>query len=128
MPWVYEENPDRKHKRNWDQPMPGFVEEKGEIVGKCPTTITIGKAQELLNSGIPYSPPRWPHSYPERIYNIHQGQLYRATRTVPGKSYHGFPEHPTRAQELPKELKKRILDLAHTIDCDAEVSRCLSGR
>jgi hypothetical protein len=128
MPWVYEENPDRKHKRGWDQPRPDFLEVMGEIVGKCPTTITIGKAEELLNSGITYSPPRWPHSYPERIYNIHEGQLYRATPTVPGRSYHGFPEHPTRAQKLPKELKRRILDLARTNECEVEVGRCLSGK
>ena len=128
MPWVYQENQDRKHKRDWDQPRPDFVEVKGEIVEKCPTTITIEKAEELLNSGILYFPPRWPHSHPERIHNIHGGHLYRATPTAPGKSYHGFPEHPIRAQKLPKELKKRILDLARAILCEAEVSRCLSGK
>jgi hypothetical protein len=58
VPWVHQENPDRKHKRNWDQATPGFVEEKGEIVGKCPATLTTERAEELLNSGIPYTPPR----------------------------------------------------------------------
>jgi hypothetical protein len=128
MPWIYEVNPDRKHKRGWNQPKPDFVDVNGEIVGKCPTTITIEKAEELLNTGIPYSPPRWPHAYPERIYNIYEGQLYRATPTVPGRSYHGFPEHPTRAQKLPRELKKRILELAGAADYQAKVSRCLNGK
>ena len=128
MPWVYQENLDRKHKRGWDQPRPGFMEVKGEIVGKCPTTITVEKAEELLNSGIPYFPQRWPRSYPERIYNIHDGHLYRATPTVPGRSYHGFPEHPTNARKLPRDLKKLILDLARTHHCQEEVSRCLNGR
>jgi hypothetical protein len=128
MPWKYEESGDRKHKRGWNEPTPGFVEVDGEIVGKCPTTITTGKAEELLNSGIPYRPPRWPHAYPERIYNIHEGQLYRATPTNPGVSYHGFPEHPARAQKLPRELKKQILASAAATDYQAEIERCLSGK
>jgi hypothetical protein len=127
MSWTYAENPDRKHKRGWNQPIPGFEEVKGEPVGKCPTTITIETAAELLNSGISYSPPRWPHAYPERIYNIYEGHLYRATPTVPGVSYHGFPEHPARAQKLPRALKQQILDSAAAADCKAEVRRCLSG-
>jgi hypothetical protein len=128
MPWTYEENPDRKHKRRWENPEPGFVEEAGEIVGKCPTTIGVEVAEELLNAGIEYSPARWPHSYPQRIYNIHESRLYRATPTVPGRSYHGFPEHPKRANGLPRELKARILELAREKHCEPEVSRCLSGK
>lgn len=128
MPWQYQENPDRKHKRAWDKPVPGFVHEGGEIVGKCPTTISPQLAANLLNDGIEFSPERWPHSYPQRIYNVHEGQLYRATPTVPGVSYHGFPENPQRAMTLPRELKERILELARAKDCEAEVNRCLKGK
>jgi hypothetical protein len=128
MPWIYEENPDRKHKRNWDRPEPGFVRERGGVVGKCPTSVTIELAEMLLNNGIEYFPPRWPHRYPQRIYNIHDGQLYRGTPTNPGTSYHGFPENPADAQELPRGLKNRILELARQKDCEAEVRRCLSGK
>jgi hypothetical protein len=128
MPWKYEESPDRKHKREWEGAEPGFVRERGDIVGKCPTSITIRSAEMLLNSGVEYSPLRWPHGYPDRIYNIHEGQLYRATPTNPGTSYHGFPEHPTRAQKLPKELKDRILEMARKKNCEAQVRRCLNGK
>ena len=130
MPWEYEQNPDRKHKRNWDQPMPGFVEERGELVAKCPTTISLELARDLLNSedAIPYSPQRWQQESPERIYIVHDGQLYRATPTNPGTSYHGFPENPKRAQQLPRELKERILEVARKKQCEAEMSRCLKGK
>jgi hypothetical protein len=128
VPWDYVENPDRKHKRGWDKPSPDFVEVNGELVGKCPTTITVEMATKLLNLGIPYFPPRWPRAYPERIYNIYEGQLYRATPTVPGVSYHGFPEHPTKAQKLPKALKQQILDSPAAAEYQEEIRRCLSGR
>lgn len=130
MPWKYEPSPDRKHKRDWDLPQAGFVLVRGEEIGKCSTTITIVDAELLLNEEqrVEYSPPRWPHSYPERIYNVHQGQLYRATPTVPGSSYHGFPENPARALDLPPALKRRILELARIKNCEGEVNRCLKGK
>jgi hypothetical protein len=55
VPWQYQENPDRKHKRGWDKPEPGFVNERGEIVAKCPTTISPQLANQLLNGGISFS-------------------------------------------------------------------------
>lgn len=128
MPWQYVESSDRKHKRGWNEPNPDFVDERGEKVGKCPTTISAALAEDLLNTGLAYSPERWPHAYPNRIYNIHDGHLYRATPTVPGVSYHGFPEHPKRAMQLPKDLKDRILELARQCGCEQEISRCLKGR
>ena len=130
MPWEYEENPDRKHKRDWNEPVPGFVEHRGELVGKCPTTISVQLAKELLNGddAVPYSPERWQDQSPERIYVVHEGQLYRATPTTLGASYHGFPENPKRAQQLPRELKERILDVARKKQCEAEVARCLKGK
>jgi hypothetical protein len=130
MPWIYEPSPDRKHKRGWDQPRAGFVIEKGEEVGKCPGNLAIGIAEGLLNDDhrIEYSPVRWPHSYPDRIYNIHAGQLYRATPTVPGRSYHGFPESPAKAFKLPRKVKERILELARVRGCESEISRCLLGK
>jgi hypothetical protein len=130
MPWEYEENPDRKHKRDWDQPEPGFVAVGGELIAKCPTTISAQLASELINSedAILYSNERWEQESPERIYVVHDGHLYRATPTNPGTSYHGFPENPKRAQKLPRELKQRILDVARMKQCETEVSRCLKGK
>jgi hypothetical protein len=130
MPWIYEPSPDRKHKRDWDRPRAGFVIENGEEVGKCPSNLTVEIAESLLNDGdrIEYSPLRWPNSYPDRIYHIHGGQLYRAAPTVPGHSYHGFPESPAKALKLPREVKLRILALARIRQCEGEVSRCLKGK
>jgi hypothetical protein len=132
MPWEYEPSPDGKHKRSWDQPVPGFVEKRGELVGKCPTTIscTPGLAQHLINheDTISYRPIRWQFAHPERIYVIHDGHLYRATSTVPGKSYHGFPEHPSRALKLPRNTKDRILELARHLGCETEIAKCLKGK
>ena len=102
MAWVYEENPDRKHKRKWDQPIAGFVEERGETVAKCPATMTVEAAEKLLNSGIPYSPPRWPHAYPERIsISINASSIGRLERS-PGDRITDFPNIRRRLETYPK--------------------------
>lgn len=99
-------------------------------MGKCPTSISFDLAEQLINDDhrVEYSPPRWRASYPERIYVIHDGHLYRATPTVPGRSYHGFPESKIRAQELPKALKDRILALARELHCEAQVAKWIKGK
>src|SRR5207237_601058 len=105
MPWVYEPDPARKHKRGWDKDHQGFVRVANSIVGKCPHGMTVDECRELLNTGIEYHPKRWTHDYPDRIYNIRNGVVYRATPTTPGVSYHGFPELQERLEKLPRELK-----------------------
>jgi hypothetical protein len=89
--------------------------------------MSLQQAEELLQSGLPFSSERWPHDYPERIYNVHDGTLYRATPTNPGQSYHGFPELPERAKKLPREFKDRLLRLAEQKNCLAEVKKCLGN-
>jgi len=126
MAWKYVPDPNRKHKKGWQKNFVGFIEKpKGSFIGKCPTNLTTEQAEKLLNTGIEFSPPDWKREYPERIYNIHDGVLYRATATNPGESYHGFPEHPTRAQKLPKVLKERILKIAEHHNCLEEIKRWL---
>ena len=127
MPWLYE--PNRKHK--WNVPRAEFVEGPGgEIIGKCPSNLAIAQAAALLNEdcAVTYSPPGWSHDFPERVYNIHNGVLYRATRTVGGRSYHGFPEHPQRARRLPRAVKDQLLELARQKGCEAEVRKWLRGK
>jgi hypothetical protein len=104
--------------------------ENGEEVGKCPADMAVETAAALLNDEdrIEYTPLRCSHSYPDRIYNIHEGQLYRAKPTTPGRSYHGFPENPARALRLPRAVKLQILALARIRGCEDEVSRCLKGK
>lgn len=131
MPWIYEPDPRMKHKRGWTANEPGFATESGgEVVGKCPAALTVERAEELLNDpdAIQFFPPRWDRAYPKVIYNIHKGTLYRATWAVPGASCHGFPEHPKRAEELPKELKERIRELARQRNCEEEIRACLRGK
>jgi hypothetical protein len=125
--WKYLPSPDRKHKKGWDKNEPGFVDgPRGHKIGKCPKNMTVATAEKLLNNGIPFSSERWREDYPQQIYNIHDGQVYRATPTVPGESYHGFPELPGRLEELPRDLKKQLLELAETLGCSAKVNKWLN--
>lgn len=127
MPWTYEPDPQRKHKKGWTNDFPGFVTVANTLVGKCPHNLTNEECEEFLNQGVEYRPRRWRHSYPDRIYNIINGVVYRATPTVPGKSYHGFPERQERVAELPRELRKRLLALAEQKGCREEVEKWLKG-
>ena len=128
MTFSYLPDRDRKHKRGWRGTEPTFVTGPGgETIGKCPHGMTNELCTRLVNDGIPFFPRRWSHTYPKRIYNIYEGNLYRATPTVPGRSYHGFPELPREAKRLPGELKRRILERAEAEGCLEQVRRCLSG-
>ena len=72
----------------------------------------------MLNAGIPWQPERWRKNYPKRIYNIQGGVVYRATPTIGGISYHGFPERP---ELFPAELKAQLLKMADRLGCGNEV-------
>jgi len=120
-PWAYEpdENPKRKHA--WEEAEAGFVSDaQGNLVGKCPCDLTNERATELLATAIPYSPSHWTRPYPQRLYVVDRGVVFRATPTVPGRSYHGFPEHPERFPRSP-ELREGILQRARELGCESEV-------
>jgi hypothetical protein len=58
---------------------------------------------------------------------VHQGVVYRATPTNPGRSYHGFPESERELQRLPRHVRHQILERAKILDCEEEVRRCLNA-
>ncbi len=121
--WEYEPDEVPKKKHHWDQPRAGFITVGKVIVGKCPSTMTMETARELLNSGVEWSPKGWRHNYPKRIYTVSEGVLYRAALTNSGRSYHGFPEHPSGFPKGNQALRDRILELAKERNCETELRR-----
>jgi hypothetical protein len=101
MSWLYEPDEQPKRKHHWDRPVAGFIRVGQNVVAKCPNNLTIDKAQQILNEAIPWSPRNWRRPYPQRLYNVADGVLYRATPTNPGRSYHGFPEIADRFRPAP---------------------------
>jgi hypothetical protein len=126
MTWDYEpdENPKRKH--GWGKKHPGFINRNGHKIGKCPSDLGISEAEKLVNNGIEWSPEGWPRDYPKRIYVVRNGWVYRATPTIPGRSYHGFPEIRSR---LPndRDLHQELLQRARDKNCAKEIERWLSS-
>ena len=122
MRWKYEtdENPKRKH--HWSEDYAGFVKVGDTLVGKCPGNLSMQDCESLLNTGISWHPDRWRKNYPKRIYNIRDGVVYRATPTVGGVSYHGFPERP---EQFPAEIEPQLLQLADQLGCGNEVRKWL---
>lgn len=122
--WRYQTDETPKRKHHWNQAQAGFIREGGELVGKCPASITTAQAEQLLNAqGVSWHNPRLPATaWPDCIYVVHQGVVYRAVPTVPGVSYHAFPELPERLRSLPKRLREQILLVADRLGCKKEVS------
>ncbi|MBF0145725.1 MAG: hypothetical protein HQL84_07360 [Magnetococcales bacterium] len=87
--------------------------------GKCPSSITNtpGLAERLLQEGIPWPPTA---EHPERVYNVHQGVVYRAVPTIAGKSFHGFPEKEQSGRRVPEEV---LEDLAARADKAGEFKK-----
>jgi hypothetical protein len=121
--WLYEPDEVPKRKHHWKEPGAGFVMVGSVFVGKCPSTMSIESAQELLNSGVEWSPKGWQSEYPQRIYAVLDGVLYRATPTNPGRSYHGFPEHHSRFPAGNLSLRQKIIELAKERNCESELRR-----
>ena len=126
--WLYEHDEIPKRKHAWAHSAAGFVRVRDALVGKCPSNMKPEEAQALLDAALPYSAPRWSHDYPQRLYAVKDGVIYRATRTRPGVSYHGFPEHPSK---FPKgrsgaQLKERLLQAADDAGCKPGVRRWMN--
>ena len=127
MPWQYQPDPEKKHKKGWTENHAGFVKVGNSQVGKCPHNMDTNTCEKLLNHGVEFYPLRWNHDYPKRIYNIFNKVVYRATPTNPGVSYHGFPEDAGDARDLPIRVRNKILELAEQQECREEVEKWLKG-
>lgn len=126
MTWKYERDATPRRKHQWGRDEYGFVEVNGTIVGKCPSSMTEERAEAALNSGYEYRPRRgWAADYPERIYAVLDGVVYRATPTNPGVSYHGFPELRNKFKDR-REVRDAIMELAKRDGSEKEVSKWLN--
>jgi hypothetical protein len=121
--WAYEAEEAPKRKHAWSNSCPGFVKHRGALVGKCPHDLTTEEAERLLNTGLPYPSERWGKDWPDRIYVVHEGAVYRAVPTVAGRSYHGFPELPSELRRLPRTFRESLLSKARELGCEDQVRR-----
>lgn len=126
--WLYEPEAQPKLKHHWSHNRAGFIRVGSELVAKCPAAMTLADAQTLLDNSVPYSPPRWTRPYPQRLYAVSDGVVYRATPTNPGISYHGFPEYPDRfpIKGNAQQVKQRLLAEAEHQGCRQEVRRWMN--
>lgn len=113
--WKYDPGEHRvKHCSN--EPEAHFVRVGSAVVGKCAGTLTKVQAEVLLNSGCSYLEPSI--DYPSKIYNVHQGVVYEAVPTEPGKSYHGYPWRRMPGRKLiPRQILKKLEELAEAQGC-----------
>ncbi|MBF0143986.1 MAG: hypothetical protein HQL59_11085 [Magnetococcales bacterium] len=84
-PWKYDPA-EKRYKHKWSRNEAGFLPPEGRNRrGQCPTSITHHPtiAEKLLNNGVPWPPEA---EVPEILYNVHEGVVYRAEETEPGKS------------------------------------------
>ena len=126
--WLYEPEARPKLKHHWPRDYAGFFRVGSVLVAKCPAGMTLADAQVLLDNSIPYFPPRWSRLYPQRLYAVSDGVVYRATPTNPGISYHGFPEYPDRFPDKgnAKQVKQWLLVEAGHQGCRQEVHQWMN--
>ncbi len=117
--WKYDAG-DNRHKHHWKNNYAGFENRNSEWIGKCPKKMTGESAEKLLNDGIPVHNPRNDIGCPNEIFNVHEGVIYRAVPTLPGKSYHAFPEI-----NMPLEIEIRLLRRAGEKGCRKELQKWL---
>ena len=123
--WCYDPGESPKRKHGWAEDVAGFRKQGKVLVGKCPKGLKQETAEELINAGIAEVNLRQESEHPKRIYVIHDGVLYRAVSTEPGKSYHGFPELPRIFDELDDELKSAIWERAKQTGQEKEFKKWL---
>jgi hypothetical protein len=121
--WIYEPDEVPKRKHHWNEAAAGFTKVGNLLIGKCPRNMTQEFAQELLNNGVEWSPRGWRSQYPQRIYAVFEGVLYRAMPTNPGRSYHGFPEHHSLFPPGNRQLREQIIELARERSCESGLRR-----
>jgi hypothetical protein len=128
--WKYDAGVQR-HKHHWNRPYAGIVFDGKEPVGKCPNNMTQELAEELLNEGIPWYDPKRPLicsqtqlPYPQAIYNVYEGVVYKAIPTQVGCSYHGFPV----IKKIPEEIKEQLYQLAEQKGCKRELTKWLKDK
>lgn len=94
-------------KHCWNQPVAGFQRSGNAFIGKCPSTLPKSVAEALLQSGIPIH--HHGDGFPAKIYNVHEGVIYEAAPTEPGRSYHGYPWRnlPGR-NRIPKAILREL--------------------
>ncbi|HVE83096.1 MAG TPA: hypothetical protein VND93_09635 [Myxococcales bacterium] len=123
MAWKYDKGESgRRAKHAWDRDHAGFELVDGRPVWKCPRGISTEEAEAALNQGLEWHAPRSGVPWPQRIYIIRDGVLYRAMPTNPGTSYHAFPETGTEFRRLPAWLRQEIMARARQLDCEDQLS------
>lgn len=110
---------EHRHKHCWKEPLAGFSEQGGILIGKCPATLSKLEAERLLNDGLAY-PPDAP--VPQRIYNTHAGVIYEAVPS--GDAWHGYPwRYRPGRRALPRQLLRQLEARAAQQGCLREFQR-----
>ena len=125
MPYTYEPRPRHGQlpKQKWNKSY-AAVEAGwgGEKVGMCPAGLSQDTLEHLLNSGIFYFGHAPAQEHPQSIFNVYDGVPYRAVKTNPGKSFHGFP-CVSKRKDVPPTVLPRLLERADQLGVRVEVER-----
>lgn len=124
--WEYEPDESPKRKHYWNHDDADFLRVGNNRVGKCPTSISHQEAASLLLEAVPWCPKGWRRDYPQRLYAVRDGILYRATPTNPGRSYHGFPEHHDLFPKGANALKESLLERAQLAGFETQLKRWMN--
>jgi hypothetical protein len=92
-------------------------------VSKCPKGFPTTVAQRLINDGIEDWTDDPPGAWPHQIVVVHEGVLYQAVPTNPGRSYHAYPVNAEDLRYVPRDVRKKIDERAQALGCERELRR-----
>ncbi len=106
-----------RRKHLWKKDEAGFQEFGGEIVGKCPCSLSESPdlLVTLLNDAVSSDKVRG--GSPVRLFTVHDGVVYIARQTVPGVSYHGYPWSSSNGQRLDPDVRQALEEKAKEKGC-----------
>lgn len=122
--WRYDPG-EHRHKHCWSESRADFRESGSSFIGKCPNTLSKIEAEIILNQAV-FEPLEEGQEYPEKLWAVHEGVIYEAVPTEPGKSYHGYPwRGKPGAEKLPRTIKKALSEMAEKNQCSDDFKNWL---
>ncbi len=81
-----------KHVAPGDEPQLKFdADNPRKVVGKCPSTISDAKRDDLLARAVPLPNADRDLKPPKRVYAVYKGTIYEAQTSDHGRTYHAYP-------------------------------------
>ncbi|CAA7618405.1 conserved hypothetical protein [Magnetospirillum sp. LM-5] len=115
---------EHRFKHCGDSDRAEVVRDGGKWIGKCPRSLTLSKAQQLLEEALPEAGEGAKDGV-RALWSVWQGVVYQAFPNGDGRSWHGFPVR--NRKHIPTSIQRRLRDRARESGFEKEFDQWLTG-